>query len=275
MSWVRLATVIRKEFIELRRDRMTLRIILALPVVQLLLFGYALNTVVDHLPTAVYDQSNTASSRQLVAAFQNSGYFDIRLWAGSREEAMSAIDKGAADVAIMIPPDYGDLVLTSQTATAQLVVDGSDPNVAQTALFAGGLIGQVQSGDVVSDYLSRLGRSSAQGRCRPAAGRPLQPAHAQRDVHGAGADRGDRDGALLAVTCAEPLRAIGLLQGLAGVSEVTLYGSSLHVLGQQGIEQRLRSTLDRAGIVVESIAPITPTLEDVFISLMSGKAPAE
>src|SRR5712692_5419203 len=124
MSWTRLATLIRKEFVELRRDPNTLRIILALPVVQLLLFGYALNTIVDHLPTAIYDQSNTASSRALVAAFQNSGYFDVRLRATSRDEAMRAIDTGSAKVAIMIPPDFGDLVLRGSMATAQLVVDG-------------------------------------------------------------------------------------------------------------------------------------------------------
>jgi len=163
MSWTRLATLMRKEFIQLRRDPATLRVILLLPVIQLVLFGYAINTVVDHIPMAVYDQSNTASSRALVSAFQNSTYFDLRLNATSREEAMRAIDSGTVKVAIMIPPDYGDLVLSGSMATAQLVVDGSDPNVSQTSLFAGGLVAQVQSGDVVSNLLARVGSQAGQG----------------------------------------------------------------------------------------------------------------
>ena len=163
MSWRRLLTLMRKEFIQLRRDPATLRVILLLPVIQLVLFGYAINTVVDHIPMAVYDQSNTASSRALVEALENSSYFDLRLVASSREAAMQAIDDGTVRVAVMIPPDYGDLVVRGQTATAQLVVDGSDPNVSQTSLFAGGLVAQVQSGDVVSDLLAHVGSHAAQG----------------------------------------------------------------------------------------------------------------
>jgi ABC-2 type transport system permease protein len=163
MSWTRLATLMRKEFIQLRRDPATLRIILLLPVIQLVLFGYAINTVVDHIPMAVYDQSNTASSRALIAAFQNSTYFDLRMAATSREAAMRAIDDGSVKVAVVIPPDYGDLVLSGGTATAQLVVDGSDPNVSQTSMFAGGLVAQVQSGDVISKLLARVGSRGAQG----------------------------------------------------------------------------------------------------------------
>ena len=162
MSWRRFLAVLRKELIQLRRDRRTLGLILALPALQLLLFGYAINTVTDHLPTVVYDQSRTASSRGFAAAFQNTGYFDIERWTSSREEAVQAIDSGGAKVALVIPPDFGDLVLKGSTAPAQLLVDGSDPNVAQTALFAGGLAAQAQSQNVIGDLLSRAGLSVAQ-----------------------------------------------------------------------------------------------------------------
>lgn len=146
----------------MRRDRRTLALILVLPALQLLLFGYAINNVTDHLPTVVYDESGTASSRALAVAFQNTGYFDLHGWAGSREEAMRSIDTGAAKVALMIPPDFGDQVLKGRPAAAQLVVDGSDPNVAQTALFAGGLVAQAQSGQIAADVLNRLGRGGTQ-----------------------------------------------------------------------------------------------------------------
>lgn len=163
MSGTRLLAVMRKEVIQTRRDRRTLALILILPAMQLLLFGYALNTVTDHVPTVVYDQSHTASSRAFAAAFQNTGYFDVRLWAQSRDEALRAVDAGAAKVALVIPSDFGDQVLKGTGATAQLLVDGSDPNVAQTALFAGGLTAQVESGNVAADLANRLGRSAGRG----------------------------------------------------------------------------------------------------------------
>ncbi len=163
MSWARLWSIIRKEVRQIRRDRATLALVLAIPAMQLLLFGYALNTVEDHLATAVYDQSHTASSRGFAEAFQNTGYFDIHLWTTSREDALRAIDSGAAKVALIIPPDFGDQVLKGQQATAQLVVDGSDPNVAQTALFAGGLAAQSQSASFIADVASRMGLRTSQG----------------------------------------------------------------------------------------------------------------
>lgn len=163
MSWQRLRAVIRKELIQLRRDPRTLAMAVALPAVQLLLFGYAINTVTDHLPTVVYDQSHTVASRAFAAAFQNSGYFDIRLWATSRDEALHAIDAGTAKVALVMPPDFGDQVLAGRPTSAQLVIDGSDPNVAQTATFAGGLVAQVQSGRAIAIVSSRLGPGAGAG----------------------------------------------------------------------------------------------------------------
>ena len=77
----RMRAMFRKEFIQIRRDRRTLAIVLVLPVMQLLLLGYGINTVVDHLPTIVLDESRDPDSRALVAAFQNSGYFDVVAYA--------------------------------------------------------------------------------------------------------------------------------------------------------------------------------------------------
>lgn len=157
----RIASIIRKEFIQIRRDPRTLAIVLVMPAMQLLLFGYAINTVVDHLPTVVFDESRDAYSRAFVAAFQNSGYFDLQAQASSHDEAQAAIDAGTAKVALLIPPDFGTHVLRNEKALAQLVVDGADPNVAQTALFAGGMIGQMHSADVASGLLERLGRAGS------------------------------------------------------------------------------------------------------------------
>ncbi|MGE3913160.1 MAG: ABC transporter permease [Chloroflexota bacterium] len=159
----RIAAIIRKELLQIRRDRRTLAIVLVLPVMQLLLLGYAINTVVDHLPTVVLDESRDADSRALINAFQNSTYFDMVASALNRNEAVAAIDNGQAKVALVIPPDYGDDVLGGRTGQIQLIVDGSDPNIAQTALFAAGVISQAHSASINAGLIQRLGRRTGAG----------------------------------------------------------------------------------------------------------------
>ncbi len=170
MSWGRLRAVIRKELIQIRRDRVMLGLIVGVPVVQLLMFGYALNAVTDHIATVVHDESGTASSRAFIGAFEHSTYFDVRRAVGSRAEAMLALESGDAKVALLIPPDFGDDVLGGRGATAQMIVDGSDPSVAQTALFSGGLVAQAQSGLVTLEAVSRTGPVVSRGgiELRPA-----------------------------------------------------------------------------------------------------------
>jgi len=163
VSLSRLLAIVRKELIQIRRDRITLVLVIGIPVVELLLFGYALNAVTDHIATAVYDESRTSASRAFVAAFEHSTYFDVVDHVQTREEAMAAVDAGRARVAILVPPSFGDDVLGGRGATAQLIVDGSDPSVAQTALFSGGLVAQAQSGRVTVEALARTGSTRAPG----------------------------------------------------------------------------------------------------------------
>lgn len=159
----RILAMIRKEFIQVRRDPRTLAIVLAMPALQLLLFGYAINTVVDHLPTAVFDQAHDSESRALIAALQNSTYFNVVADAASQEEVASIIDSGRAKVGLVIPRDLRTKLVRGETALIQLVVDGSDPNTAQTALFAGGLVTQVHSGEAVASLVTRLGGAPGSG----------------------------------------------------------------------------------------------------------------
>jgi ABC-2 type transport system permease protein len=159
----RISSIIRKEFIHVLRDPRTLAIVLAMPALQLVLFGYAINTVVDHLPVIVLDEAGDARSRAFVAAFENSGYFDLRDVASSREQVRQAVDSGRAKVGLVIPADFGLQVLRREPAMAQLVVDGSDPNVAQTAIFAAGMVAQVQSADTLANALARQGLATSGG----------------------------------------------------------------------------------------------------------------
>src|SRR5689334_6291133 len=134
-SLERIVAVMLKELGHVLADRATLTATMLLPALQLLLYGYAINTVVDHIPTVVFDASRDANSRALVAALRNSTYFNVIEQAASPEEAVTAIDAGRAKAGVIIPPEYGDQVLRGNGAAAQLLVDGSDPNVAQAALF--------------------------------------------------------------------------------------------------------------------------------------------
>ncbi|WP_258358547.1 ABC transporter permease [Moorella sulfitireducens] len=157
----RLLAIIRKEFIHIRRDPPSLVMVFIMPVLMLLLFGYAVNTDVNHIPLAVYDQDGSQASRSLVASLVNTGYFDLVFQAGSEEEIKSLLDSGRARAGLIIPPGYSRDLKRQATATAQLLVDGSDPLVARTALSMAELVSQAQSREL------RLAVLSSQGTALP------------------------------------------------------------------------------------------------------------
>ena len=138
----RIWSIVFKEFIQIRRDPRTLAIVLVMPLMQLILFGYAINTAVDHIATVVLDQARDAQSRRFLASFFNTGYFDLVGEAGSLEQVRASIDTGAARVGIVLPPDFSRNLLSGRAPTAQVVIDGSDPNTAQTALLVSGTLAQ-------------------------------------------------------------------------------------------------------------------------------------
>jgi len=153
----RILPIIRKEFIQIRRDARTLAIMLAVPAVQIFLLGYAVTTNVDHIATVVFDQAMDASSRGFVRAFTNTEYFTVVGQVGSHEEARDAIDRGLAKVAFIIPPDFSRNLDAGRVAQVQIMVDGSDPNTASTALFAATSIAQARAAAQVQESLSRVG----------------------------------------------------------------------------------------------------------------------
>jgi drug efflux transport system permease protein len=138
----RIWSVVAKEFIQIRRDPRTLAIVLAMPIMQLILFGYAINTTVDHIPTVVLDQSSDAQSRAFLNAFFNTGYFDPVGQASDVEAVRQTIDAGNARVGVIIPPNFSRDLVAGRTPSAQVVIDGSDPNTAQTALLVAGTLAQ-------------------------------------------------------------------------------------------------------------------------------------
>lgn len=135
----------RKEFIQMKRDRLTLGIMIGVPIVQLLMFGYAIQTDVRHIPTVVLDRSRTPESRDLIAAFENTGSFRIVDHVDDQPELDAAIERGRAQAGIIVPPEYARDLGRGRTATVQVVIDASDPLSSQSALAAAAGVGQVRN----------------------------------------------------------------------------------------------------------------------------------
>jgi len=148
----RLLGIIVKEFIHLRRDVLALVLALGVPVAMLGIFGWAINTDVKHVPTAVFEQSGSAEARSFLEAMDNSQYFDVRYWVSSHRELTRLIDQGTAKVGVVIPPDFGRQ-LSRQSADVQVIVDASDPLVATSALNAAASLGAQRSLEIMTRTL--------------------------------------------------------------------------------------------------------------------------
>lgn len=146
---IRLRALLIKEFIQMRRDRLTFAMMVVMPIVQLLLFGFAINTDVKHLSTIVFDQSLQQEGRDLLSAFQASEYFNIKYVAKNYQEVTEAIEDGTAKVGVIIPPDYTDNIKHGRSAAVQVIVDASDSMAASSAISAAQLIGQIRSQEIL------------------------------------------------------------------------------------------------------------------------------
>lgn len=147
-----------KEFIQMRRDRFTLAMMIGIPAIQLMLFGYAIRMEVRHVPMVVLDESRSAESRELVSVLVNTGNFDVAGAVRSRDEIQRRIGNGSAHAALVIPPDYVAALKRRRGAQAQLIVDAADPLSSTAAINAAAL-----ASTAVSLSLTQL----AGGRAQP------------------------------------------------------------------------------------------------------------
>jgi len=146
-----------KELLQLRRDRMTLAMMVALPLLQLLLFGYAINNDVRHMPTLVYDQDRSAASRDFAASMAATGFYDIRGHVGGYAEIERALRRGEARVALVVPPHYGEKLAAGKPAKLQLILDGSDPQTVASATNTATAMGLARSSELMLQKLSVSG----------------------------------------------------------------------------------------------------------------------
>jgi ABC-2 type transport system permease protein len=136
LSLTRTWAVMAKEFVQLTRDRLTYAMILLLPIIQLLLFGYAINDDPRGLPTAVLVQDNGGFSRSILTALDNSGYFHITLQARSQSELDRALARGDVQFAVIIPADFTHRVVRGDRAQLLVEADASDPSATSGAVAA-------------------------------------------------------------------------------------------------------------------------------------------
>lgn len=129
----RILLLIWKEFIQLRRDPLLLRLLLIMPVIQLILFGYVVAADVTNLPTAVVDLDHTAVSRQLESSFSSSGYFVVDAHPSAETDLQSLLDRGDVKVALVIPEGTEAALTRGESTSVGIIVDGSDSKVASVA----------------------------------------------------------------------------------------------------------------------------------------------
>ncbi len=145
----RIMAIMKKEVLQLLRDRLTLGIVFIIPLIQLVLFGYAIQTDVKHIPTAVFDQSISEESRDLLDAFSASGYFDIHYNATGYSDITYLIDSGKAKAGIIFSPDFAQNLRSGKPAQVQVIVDASDNMVANSALAIANSIGLLKSQNIL------------------------------------------------------------------------------------------------------------------------------
>lgn len=158
LSFARLMTVMRKEFIQLRRDRLTFAMMVGIPIIQLTLFGYAINGDPKHLPTVVVAEEQSAFARSLVAAMSVSNYFDIISTSATQSEADTMLSQGRAQFALVIPADFSRKLIRGERAQVLLDADATDPTATGNAIVA---LNQLAAGALTRDLNGPLASRAA------------------------------------------------------------------------------------------------------------------
>jgi ABC-2 type transport system permease protein len=123
---------IRKEFYHIYRDKRTMLILLGMPIVQIIIFGFALTNEVKDSGIGVYDQSKDVATVSLIQQIESSQYFDIRQYLFSYDQIEKVFKSGKIKLVVVFPPDFNEDLQHFNKAQVQLIADASDPNVANT-----------------------------------------------------------------------------------------------------------------------------------------------
>jgi len=155
--FLRMRMIMWKEFIQIFRDPRLLGVVVVIPIVMLLLYGYAINFDVRNLRLAVYDQDASRASRELIATFTGSEYFRIVDYLRDNHQVADALDGNRAQLVLIIPPTYRRDLADGRTAQVQVLINGSDSTTASTGIGYIAAILQQQSARISLEALAREG----------------------------------------------------------------------------------------------------------------------
>jgi drug efflux transport system permease protein len=158
MRWVRLKAIAAKEIIQIIRDARSLGIVLIMPVVLVLFFGYGVSLDLKHLPVYVYDREGSEQSQALLKRFQASEYFEIKGVVDEYSDLVKALDSGRAKMALVIPYDFSRRLRAGGTVSVQALVEATDDNTANVTIGYTQAVVQGYSSDIQLDWLQRRGQ---------------------------------------------------------------------------------------------------------------------
>jgi drug efflux transport system permease protein len=162
MRWHRMAAIVRKEVIQIRRDARSLLIVVAMPLILTLAFGYGVSFDTKHIPVYVYDREGSQQSQDFLKRFQASEYFDVVKTVESYPALIRAIDAGACRLAIVIPQDFSQRLNAGGPVSVQALLDATDNNTANLGISYSEAVVQAYSQQIQLEWLQRLGQISAQ-----------------------------------------------------------------------------------------------------------------
>ncbi|HEV2456239.1 MAG TPA: ABC transporter permease [Verrucomicrobiae bacterium] len=160
-NWQRFWAIVAKEFIQMRRDRLTFGMMVGIPMLQLILFGYAINSDPKHLPTAIYSADNSIFSRTLVWALRNSSYFDMTRMVQTEDEAERLLARGQAQFVVEIPVDFSRNLLRGDKPDLLIEADATDPTAVGYAIAAVNALGTTALNRDLTGPLTKLRVSPA------------------------------------------------------------------------------------------------------------------
>ncbi|MGD0654864.1 MAG: ABC transporter permease [Thermoguttaceae bacterium] len=161
----RIKQMLIKEFIQVFRDPRMRMVIFVIPCVQVLVIGYAVSTDVKHVRTALFDQDNSQSSREVVASFVQSGYFDVVERIGTDAEATALLDRGTVSAVLHVMHGFADDLHAGRTARLQVLIDGTDSNTANIVLsYAVKIAAAYSENTLIERYQRQMGAITLPGR---------------------------------------------------------------------------------------------------------------
>lgn len=153
--WQRIKHMLIKEFLQNLRDPRMVRVLFLMPTIQTLIFGYAVTTDVRNVAIAVYDQDNSPESRDLLARFLRSGYFELVQTLNSEQQIVDAMDRGKVRGVVRINQGFSDDLRAGRTAQMQVILDGTDSNTGAVVMNYAGVIVDQYSNEILLDRVHR------------------------------------------------------------------------------------------------------------------------